>query len=109
MYETPRLIALADLFVVLPDQLHDKLEALESAAQIILDLHGVETVDPHVLAELAKIRQHRRKRGLLLGRLVVGSPHLRSALTAVAFDRHWLIFKTLEEAIASFKSAPLYA
>jgi anti-anti-sigma regulatory factor len=109
MHDRTRFTPLADFLVILPEEFQQKLDSLESAARIILDLHGVETIDPHVLKHLAKIRQRRRKRGLASGRMVVDSPHLRSALSAVGFDRHWPIFKSIEEAAASFEHPRRYA
>lgn len=107
--EQPKIFAFADSFAVSPQDLHERFLAIYDERSIILDLRGVDTINPSFLAELAQMREYRRQRGLLLGRLVADSRALRAALSAVGFERHCPIFKTLDDAIASFTGAPLYS
>ena len=94
LHETPRVLKVPEsLALSSPD--FDK-------ALLIVDLSGVDTLDPHFLAELARIRVRRRRKGLPLGRLVIDSQHVRNALMAVGFERYWPIYRTCEEAIRSF-------
>lgn len=92
-----------------PELLNERFLSIYDDPLIVLDLSGVDTVDPLFLSELAQLRVHRRNKGLLLGRLVIGSQNVRSALRAVGFERHWPIYATLEEAVASFDGPPVYA
>ena len=92
-----------------PRHLNERFLSVYDEPLIVLDLSGVDTVDPVFLAELAQLRVHRRDKGLLLGRLVIGSQNVRTALRAVGFERHWPIYATLEEALASFDGPPVYA
>ncbi|HKU66485.1 MAG TPA: hypothetical protein VJP85_01800 [Candidatus Baltobacteraceae bacterium] len=75
----------------------------------MIDLTGIDTIDPALFTQLAQLRRHRHSQGLLRGRLVVDSRNVRNALSAVGFERLWPIFSTLEEAIASFGGPPIYA
>ena len=76
---------------------------------LIIDLSGVQLVDGAILNELNELLAHRRSHALQLGRLVIDSPYVRSALSAIGFDRNWPIFRTIDAAITSFDGPPLYA
>lgn len=92
-----------------PERLNDRFVRIYDQPLIVLDLTGVDTIDPAFLSEMAQLRVHRREKGLLVGRLVIDSQHVRSALRAVGFERHWPIYETLDEAVASFEGPPIYA
>lgn len=92
-----------------PELLNERFLSIYDEPLIVLDLSGVDTIDPFFLSELAQLRVYRRDNGLLLGRLVIDSQNVRSALRAVGFERHWPIYATLEEAVASFDGPPVYA
>ena len=109
LQETPRILTVPVCFAASSEELHTQFLGVYDDAHIIIDLAGVDTIDPALLAELAQLRLHRRAKGLLLGRLVVTSPNVRNALSAVGFERHWPIFRTLDEAAASFDGPSLYA
>lgn len=95
--------------IVLPQALHERFAGFYDDECIIMDLSGVDIVDTVFLAELARLRTYRLGRGLMQGRLVVDSQNVRNALSAVGFERNWPIFKTVDEAVASFDGPPLYA
>lgn len=109
LQETPRILTVPDCFRASSEELHEQFLGLYDNTHIIIDVTGVDTLDPALLAELAQLRLHRREKGLLLGRLVVDSQNVRNALSAVGFERHWPIFRTRDEAIASFDGPDLYA
>lgn len=90
-------------------ELHEQFLSLYDRPQIILDLRAIDLIGVPFLTELAHLRLYRRNRGLLVGRLVVESQYVRNALSAVGFERNWPIFKTIEDAIASFDGPQLYA
>jgi len=89
--------------------LHDRFLPLYDEQHIVIDFTDIDTIDPVFLSELAQLRQHRSDRGLLLGRLVIRSRNIRNAFSAIGFERHWPIYRTREEAIASFSGPPIYA
>jgi anti-anti-sigma regulatory factor len=97
----PRVLTIPDPGASSAD-LHDWFLPLYDEQHIVIDLTDIDRVDPVFLGELAQLRLHRRKRGLLLGRLVIRSKSIRNAFSAIGFERHWPIYGTREEAIASF-------
>lgn len=109
LQETPRILTVPVCFRASAEELHTQFLSVYDEAQIIIDLTGVDTLDSALLAELAQLRLHRRTNGLLLGRLIVASQNVRNALSAVGFERHWPIFRTVDEAAASFDGPDLYA
>lgn len=110
LQEQPRIVAFGrDQRVPTTAELHERFLSLYDQSEIILDLRGIDLIGVTFLTELAHLRLYRRNHGLLLGRLVVDSQQARSALSAVGFDRNWPIFKTIEEAIASFDGPQLFA
>ena len=109
LHEKLIILAFGNICSDTPDRLHRRFLAVYDAPQIVIDLSGVETLDPLFLRELAKLKTHRRERNLQLGRLVVDSQYVSKALRAVGFDRSCPIYPTLEEAIASFDEARTYA
>ena len=82
--------------------LHGQFLALYTSEFIVIDLSGIDMLHPTFLAELSHLWLRRERNGLLLGRLVIDSPNVRNALSAIGFERHWPIFSTCEEALASF-------
>lgn len=109
LHEKLIILAFGNICSDRPDRLHRRFLALYDVPQIIIDLSGVEMLDPLFLRELAKLKTHRRRRGLLLGRLVVDSEYVCKALRAVGFDRNCAIYRTLEDAVASYEEAQSYA
>jgi len=109
LQETPRILTVPVCFRTPAQELHAQFLRVYDEALIVVDLTGVDTLDPALLAELAQLRLHRRTKSLLLGRLVVASQNVRNALSAVGFERHWPIFRTVDEAAASFDGPNLYA
>ena len=109
LQETPRILTVPDCFAASSEELHNRFLELYDDAYIIIDVTGVDTLDPALRAELAQLRLHRRTNGLLLGRLIVTSQNVRNALSAVGFERHWPIFRTVDEAAASFDGPDMYA
>ncbi len=82
--------------------LHGQFLALYTSEFIVIDLSGIDMLHPDFLAELSQLWRQRERNGLLLGRLVIDSPNVRNALSAIGFERHWPIFSTCDEAVASF-------
>lgn len=109
LQETPRILTVPVCFAASSEELHKQFLDVYDDAHVIIDVTGVDTLDAALLAELAQLRLHRRANGLLLGRLVVATQNVRNALSAVGFERHWPIFRTIDEAIASFDGPELYA
>lgn len=110
LQEQPRIFAFGrEERVPSTGDLHEQFLELYDHPQIILDLRAIDLLGVAFLAELAQLRLHRRTRGLLLGRLVVDSQRVRNALSAVGFERNWPIYRTIEEALASYDGPELYA
>lgn len=109
LHETPRILKVPESFAASSEELHKQFLSIYDQALVVIDLSGVETLDAALLAELSQLRLRRRKKGLLLGRLVVDSPNVRNALSAVGFERHWPIYRSRDEAIRSFYGPQLYA
>jgi anti-anti-sigma regulatory factor len=109
LHNALRILEVPANFALSTQELHEQFLALYEHAFVIVDLSGLDTLDPAFFVELAQLRLRRRSKGLPLGRLVVDSQHLRTALTAVGFERYWLMYQTREGAIESFKTPPLYA
>lgn len=103
------VLKFVDGFVMSRTELHERFAKTYDADHLIIDLRGVDLIDGSFLAELVQLRLHRRNRRLQLGRMVVDSQYVRNALSAVGFDRNWPIYRTLEQAVASFDGPPLYA
>lgn len=105
--DTPAILAFGNDFTDTPQRLRERFLEIYQTPMVVMDLSGVDTIDPAFLSELAQLHVHRRQLGLMLGRLVVDSHGVRNALRAVGFDRHWPIYATLEEALASFEGPEL--
>lgn len=104
----PRIFRVVDSIVKSRGELQAQFLLLYDDERIIVDLTGIDLLDVDFLAELAQLRVYRRAKRLLVGRLIVDSQPLRTALSAVGFERDWAIFRTLDEALLSFDAAPLY-
>jgi anti-anti-sigma regulatory factor len=106
----PLVLALqSDGKAVPPYEWHERFLALYDAPHIVVDTSGLADIQEYFLAELALMRAHRRAAGKLLGRLVVPSKSIRASLEKVGFSKHWPIFETLGEAVASFHGPQIYA
>jgi anti-anti-sigma regulatory factor len=103
LHETPSILAVADSFFASPNDVEAQLQALYDRRCVIIDLRGVDRLDPAFVAELGKLGMYRRAGGQALGRLIVDSRSIRNALSAVGFERNWPIYRTLEHALASFE------
>lgn len=108
MHERVKIVSVSDPFVMSHTKLREHFGAAYDDPLLVIDLSGVHLVDGRFLDELARLRSHRQERGLQLVRLVIDSPYVRSALSAVAFDRNWPIFRTIGAALNSFEGPPLY-
>lgn len=89
--------------------MHARFLEVYDRERIVIDMTAIDLPHPAILSELAQMRVYRNANNLLLGRLVIESPCIRKALRAVGFERHWPIFKTRDEALASFEGPPLFA
>lgn len=104
LHETPSIFTLADVAAASStNNWHSRLTPFFDKKRIVIDLTGADVIEPAFLVELARLGLYRRGRRMPLGRLVVDSPYVRNALTAVGFDRQWPLFRSLSEAIASFE------
>lgn len=110
LQEQPRIFAFGrDERVPSNGDLHEQFLELYDHPQIILDLRSIDLLGVAFLTELGQLRLHRRNLGLPLGRLIVDSQYVRNALSAVGFERNWAIYRTPEEALASFDAPDLRA
>jgi anti-anti-sigma regulatory factor len=101
--ERPKVLKFEDPLDIPRNELHERFRESYEDDRIIIDLHGIELVNGAVLAELAKLRTHRNERGLEAGCLVIDSPYVRTALSAVGLERNWSVYQTLDEALESFE------
>jgi anti-anti-sigma regulatory factor len=100
--EQPKVLKFEEPLSTSRAELHERFVKSYEDPRVIVDLHGVDLLDGAFLAELAQLRTHRDAHGLAEGRLVIDSPYVRTALTAVGLEHNWPVFRTLDEALASF-------
>lgn len=100
--EQPRVLTFEEPVSASRTELHERFVRSYEDPQVVIDLHGVDLVDGEFLAELAQLRTHRHEHGLQAGRLVIDSPYVRTALSAVGLEHNWPVYETLDEALASF-------
>lgn len=103
------VLVLAACYASRSHEMHQRFLELYDRERIVIDMTALDLPPAAVLSELAQMRVYRNANKLLLGRLVVESSCIRNALRAVGFERHWPIFKTRDEALASFEGPPLFA
>lgn len=109
LHSRVRVLSFNGPFVTCRTKMRERFAQAYDDPLLIIDLSGVHLVDGAFLDELGKLRDHRRSRSLQLGRLVIDSPYVRNALSAIGFERNWPIFRTIEAAVTSFDGPPLYA
>jgi anti-anti-sigma regulatory factor len=109
LHNRVKILSFHGPFVTCRTKLQERFVQAYDDPLLIIDLSGVHLVDGAFLDELGKLRAHRRSHSLQIGRLVIDSPYVRSALTAIGFERNWPIFRTIEAAVTSFDGPPLYA
>ena len=89
--------------------MHTRFIEVYDCERIVIHMTAMDLPPPAILSELAQLRVYRDANKLLLGRLVIESPCIRKALRAVGFERQWPIFRTRDEALASFEGPRLFA
>jgi len=109
LHQSPMVLRVREHLAMPAACLHEQFLALYHCEFIVIDLSGVDILQPALMAELSQLRLRRKHNGLLLGRLVIDSPNLRNALSAIGFERQWPIFRTCREALASFGKARFFA